>query len=56
MEKMVNSRVVRKLFKYYGGHGSKRINELFVKDREKSPDALLGRFPIRLLLNKNLMD
>jgi MoaA/NifB/PqqE/SkfB family radical SAM enzyme len=52
IENIVNSWAVKKLFTYYGGRGSKRIDELFGKEKEKTPGALVGRIPIQIILNK----
>jgi MoaA/NifB/PqqE/SkfB family radical SAM enzyme len=52
IEKMVNRPIVKALFKYYGGKGSKRVDELFGGKKEKSLAAFIGRIPTRFILNK----
>jgi len=51
LESVVNRKIVRKLFSYYGTSGKKRIDELFGAKKEKDLSAFLGRIPIRLALN-----
>ena len=39
IEKIVNRPIVKTLFKYYGGKGSRRIDELFGEKKEKPTDT-----------------
>lgn len=50
-ERILNRRLVRRVFNYYGNRGKGRIEELFGKEREKSLSAFLGRIPIKIALD-----
>jgi len=51
LESIINRKIVRKLFSYYGTGGKKRIDELFGAEKEKSFSAFFGRMPIQVALN-----
>ncbi len=51
LERMVNKKIVRKLFSYYGGKGKSRIDELFGAKKEKGISAFFGRLPIQVAMN-----
>ncbi len=65
LEKIMNRKIVKGIFRYYGYKGQKRIDELFGKEKEKGLGALLGRIPLqaavkigmkKIGLNKKLTD
>ena len=51
LERVVNSRIIKGLMKYYSDKGSKRIDELFGGKKERGIKAFLTRSPITLALN-----
>jgi radical SAM protein with 4Fe4S-binding SPASM domain len=51
VEKIMNRKVVRNIFRYYGYKGEQRINEIFGAERERSIGAFFGRLPLQIALN-----
>lgn len=54
LEKFMNRKIVQKFMKYYGGRGKKRVEELFIEDKEKGLGPLLGRIPLRIAINAGM--
>jgi MoaA/NifB/PqqE/SkfB family radical SAM enzyme len=50
LEKILNSRIVRGLFRYYSTNGSRCLEDLFGGNRVRSPLSFLGRAPMTLAL------
>ena len=51
LEKILNRKIVRRIFDYYTTRGEARIDEFFGAEKEYSPGAVLGRLPIQIALN-----
>jgi MoaA/NifB/PqqE/SkfB family radical SAM enzyme len=50
LEKIMNGRIVRGLFRYYSSRGSRYVEELFGGGRVRSPFSFLCRAPVTLAL------
>ena len=51
LENILNKKIVRRLFSYYGNRGKRRIEELFGREREKGISAFLGRLLLKAAIN-----
>jgi radical SAM protein with 4Fe4S-binding SPASM domain len=52
LDRVMNRKIVRRLFNYYTTKGSRRIDELFGAEKEHGIKALLTRFPLETALNR----
>ena len=51
LESILNRKIVRRIFTYYGNRAKKRIDELFGAEKERGISALLGRLPLKVAIN-----
>ena len=51
VEKIMNKKIVRRMFSHYTQRGRRRIEELFGEEKEKSIGAFFGRIPLQAALN-----
>jgi len=51
VERILNNKMIRKLFLYYGTKGNKYVDGLFGIKINKTPLSFIQRFPLRFSLN-----
>lgn len=51
LESILNRKIVRRLFSYYGNRAKRRIDELFSIEKERGISAFLGRLPLKAVMN-----
>jgi len=54
LEKIMNKKIVRRMFHYYSTKGKKRIEELFTKEKERSIGAFFSRLPLQIAVNTGM--
>jgi radical SAM protein with 4Fe4S-binding SPASM domain len=52
LERVMNRKIIRKLFNYYTTRGSRRIEELFGRQREGGIGPFIARLPLETALNR----